>query len=65
MVKKVRITFTVENEKHLIRFSSDVSKTSKLALADWIWFGKNKFKECYKENETKITINYIQPGEKK
>ena len=64
MTKRVKVKITDCTEKSNISFCCDVSETSKLSLADWIWFARKKCQELTKTKPTDYIIHYIQPGEK-
>lgn len=64
MVKRVKVKITAYTAKANINFSCDVSEKSKLSLADWIWFAREKCQEMTGDKPTDYVIHYIQPGEK-
>ena len=44
MAKRVRVCITARGEEGGLEIGCTVSEKSKLSLADWIWFLRDKYK---------------------
>lgn len=59
MAKRVRVCITARGEEGGLEIGCTVSEKSKLSLADWIWFVRDKYKQEFKAFPKKIKVDYL------